>query len=324
MATCLVLEVFRMESIEKVSAIESGYKNLLLKVAILSTFALIGIVTVAPTYAAAEAGSVGESGNITIEPVDNIAQSEVDYKNITANTKARYAFSAPEHGIYQIVITGNETERDVAIRVEALNGISKLVTAPPPGVVYKNVNIWAGTTKTKEVVIRFKVEYSWILSNGLRDDEIKMLKWDGGKWITLETIDKSRDRIYKYYEAKTDAFSIFAISGVRRVKGIATPIATPITTPEVAVTPEFTPAPEVSIPTIPPSLISALMYISIGLIFVLISYSLIYGRRVETGVEEREEYDELVEELEKNRAYIERHKESIKKLKEEHAGKNRF
>ncbi len=158
---------------------------------------------------------------VTSDPYANIEKAERYDKSLIANTPVTYIFKAPEHGIYEISITGKENENDIALRVEALKGTSKLVTASPPGTVYKNVNVWAGTKRIKEALIRFKVENSWLGSNG---SNVKMVKWDGSKWVQIETAEKTKDGTFTYFEAKTDTFSIFAITGLKEV---VVPTATP-------------------------------------------------------------------------------------------------
>lgn len=111
------------------------------------------------------------------------------------------------------------------MRVEALKGTSKLVKEPAPGTVYKNVNVWIGTKRMKEGLIRFKVENSWLDSNSLAGSEVRMVKWDGSQWAQIEIAEKTKDNTYTYYEAKTDSFSVFAITGLKG--GVIVPTATP-------------------------------------------------------------------------------------------------
>ncbi|MCE8426034.1 MAG: PGF-pre-PGF domain-containing protein [Candidatus Methanoperedens sp.] len=202
-----------------------------------STFALIGTITTTTTTSTGGGGSGGtgggSSGVSTSEPFDNIAKSERYDKSLIANTPVIYAFKAPELGIYEIAITGKESENEVALRVEVLKGTSKLVTIQAPGLVYKNVNVWAGTKRLKEAVIRFKVENSWLGSNKLAESDIKMVKWDGSKWVQIETTEKNKDDTYTYYEAKTDTLSVFAITGMKgeEVVPTATEAAEVISTP---------------------------------------------------------------------------------------------
>ncbi len=44
---------------------------------------------------------------------------------------------------------------------------------------------------------------------------IEMLKWDGSKWIQLETTELSKDATCAFYEATTGTFSHFAVVGTK-------------------------------------------------------------------------------------------------------------
>ena len=190
-----------------------------------STFAVFGtVITTTQTSTGGSGGSGSGSGSVTTsEPYDNIATAEVYDKNLIANKSVTYIFKAPELGIYNIVVTGKENENDIVLRVESLKSTSKLVNVLAPGTVYRNINIWVGTKRMKEALIRFKVDNSWLEYNNLASSDVKMVKWDGSKWVHLETAQKNKDIAYTYYEAKTYTFSAFAISGL---KSLAVPTAT--------------------------------------------------------------------------------------------------
>ncbi|MGB8216013.1 MAG: PGF-pre-PGF domain-containing protein [Candidatus Methanoperedens sp.] len=212
-----------------------------------STFAVMGAAASGGGNGGSGGGGGGGGGGLeTSEPYGNIAKAERYDKSLIANTPVTYTFKAPELAIYEIVVTDKENEDDIAFRVEALNGASKLVTFYPPGTVYKNVNIWAGTKRIKEALIRFKVENTWLGSNNFAGSDIKMIKWDGSKWVQIETAEKTMNSTYTYYEAKTDSFSSFAITGL---KGVVVPTATPAVeetiTPTEAATPTVVPTEEV-------------------------------------------------------------------------------
>lgn len=68
----------------------------------------------------------------------------------------------------------------------------------------------------KEAVITFKVENSWLDSNNLEGSDITMVRWNGSYWNQLETSQTVEDSTYTYYEAKTYAFSPFAIKGISK------------------------------------------------------------------------------------------------------------
>jgi PGF-pre-PGF domain-containing protein len=189
-------------------------------------------------------GGSGGGGVTTSEPFDNILMYLRIDGNLIANTSVSYNFSSmPQLGIYEILVTGSENENAVSMRVELLKGTSKLVTASPPGNVYKNVNIWAGSKRIIEGRIRFKVDNTWISGSGGVSGDVKLLKWDGSKWVQLETTQINNDADSTYYEAKTETFSPYAISGMG---GVVTPTATPVVTGGTPVqTPLVTPIPAV-------------------------------------------------------------------------------
>jgi PGF-pre-PGF domain-containing protein len=130
--------------------------------------------------------------------------------------------------VYGIVITGNTNAGLITAQVELLKDTSTLVKEAPPGTVYRNVNIWVGTAgfatprNIKEAIIKFKVENSW-LANNLAGSEIRLVKWDGSKWIQRETAEKSKDGAFTYFEAKTDSFSSFAIVAMKASEAQAVP-----------------------------------------------------------------------------------------------------
>lgn len=196
-----------------------------------STFGLMGstsVVTGGPSGGGT--GTGGGGGVVSGEPFDNIAMSESYDKDLIANTPVTYTFKTPGLGIYEIAFTDKESENGITLRVEALKGTSKQVTAQPPGTVYKNINILAGTQKMKEALIRFKVENSWLGSNSLAGSDVKMLHWDGSQWTQIETAQTTKDDTYTYYEAKTTSLSPFAISGTKGGAVVATPTVTPTVT----------------------------------------------------------------------------------------------
>jgi PGF-pre-PGF domain-containing protein len=203
-----------------------------------STFALLGTTTSGGGDSPRSGGNGGSGGGgvVTSEPYDNIARSETYDKDLVSNRAVLYTFKLPEHGIYEISVTGKESENSVALRVEALKGPTKIAgISAPPGTVYKNVNVWAGSKRIKEGLIRFKVENTWIANNNIASGDLLMVRWNGNEWAKLETSELKKDDTHTFYEAKTEGFSSFAITAL---KGAGVPAATPATgVTEIAGTP---------------------------------------------------------------------------------------
>lgn len=207
----------------------SGYAGFIwANISHLSTFAIVGnsAVAVQPDGNSGSGSSSGSSGGgggggASDENYSNIEIREKYYQHILKDKVTSYKFTNKSNPILFINITGNTSAGDTAALVEVLRGTSSLLNMPAPGAVYKNVNIWVGTSgfavprNLKEAIIRFKIENSWIVQINIADGDIKLVRWDGKKWTQLETAEKAKDSTYTYYEAKTDAFSPFAITGLK-------------------------------------------------------------------------------------------------------------
>lgn len=187
----------------------------------------------------------GGAGGNTDEDYKNIKKHEIKYNHLIAHVPVKYQFTQDEAGIHEIILTGKENENDIALRVEYLNGLSSNLKEPAPGVIRYYSNILAGTKKIEEARINFRVENSWITDNDLSSSEIKLLKWDGSKWLQLDTMEKTKDEYYTYFESRSETFSHFAVSGIKNMPASTSlPEATinpgPQTTP-ANITPDKTP-----------------------------------------------------------------------------------
>ncbi len=166
-------------------------------------------------------GGGGGGGGLSGENFTNIELNEKYYLYISKDKVTSYRFTGSGNPVLFVNITGNTSPGEIRTSVEVLRETSTLVKEPAPGMVYKNANIWVGTSgfaipaNIKEAVIRFRVEKVWISRNGLSNTDIRMCKWDGNGWSGLETDAEGNDETYSYFEARTESFSSFAISGLK-------------------------------------------------------------------------------------------------------------
>lgn len=197
------------------------------------------------------AGGGGGGGGITSgEPFENILKKETREELLAKDTPAKYTFTTPDLPVSEIQITSSTNAGIISAQVELLKNVSKLVNENPPGVVYKYVNIWVGTSgfavpkNIKEAIIKFKVENSWLRSGNIKDTDAVMLRWDGLQWNALDTQVTGKDENFTYYQAKTNAFSPFAISSAEVLLATPVPTATAIPPTETTTsTPIATKAP---------------------------------------------------------------------------------
>ncbi len=189
-------------------------------------------------------GGGGGGGGTSGENYSNIEVKEKYDLFIFKDKLTSYTFNR-SNPILLVNITGNINAGETTATVEVLRNTSSRVNYSAPGKVYKNVNIWVGTSgfavpkNIKEAVITFRVENSWLDSNNLEGSDINMVRWDGSYWSQLETSQTMKDSMYTYYEAKTYAFSPFAIKGFSK----AAPATMPSVTTQSGITPTVTVTP---------------------------------------------------------------------------------
>jgi len=193
--------------------------------------------TTPPSSSGNGGGSSGSSGVTTAEPASNIEEYERRDATLYADNPVVYSFTTSIFAIHQVVIVGKENEYDIAVRVEHLKDTSKIVKAPAEGIIYANENVWVGSKRIKEGLIRFKVENSWITDNNLQRTDIQMFRYTD-EWKPLETKVIDKDDTYTYFESKTPGFSAFAISGLKEgqlpVESSDTEVVSPETTDKSA------------------------------------------------------------------------------------------
>jgi PGF-pre-PGF domain-containing protein len=147
---------------------------------------------------------------------------------INKDQTTAYIFKSPGNPVVFVNITGNVNYGLINTAVEVLKGTSSMVNIAAPGTVYKNINTWAGTSgfatpkNIKDGRISFKVENTWLTSGGFKDLDIVLVKWDGAKWISLETFPTKTDGTFTYFDAMTTSFSNFAITAMEKEE-IVTP-----------------------------------------------------------------------------------------------------
>jgi PGF-pre-PGF domain-containing protein len=194
----------------------------------------------APVSSGGGGSGTGGSGVVSSEPHENIAKYETQTKKLNAGVPTSYSFTSPDSIIYQVIVTGKENINDVSFRIEILKGQSTRIQVPPPGTVYRHANILAGTNLIKGASVKFKVENKWFEDKKIASGEINLVKWNGNEWIILDIKDFGSDGRFSHFEAQTESFSSFAITGI---KAAATPTAASpqATVAKTQVTPTTTP-----------------------------------------------------------------------------------
>ncbi len=154
-------------------------------------------------------GSTGGSGVVTCEASDNIIKVEKHDLNIKKDIPSTLSFTESDLNMYQISIDGKEEEKDVALRIEYLKGMSVCVDKPAPGKIYQYVNMWISSQNIKDATLKFKIKGSSIANNRNLD----VFKWNKNnkEWTKLGTVTAIKLDEDMHFELKIDGFGPFAI-----------------------------------------------------------------------------------------------------------------
>ena len=136
------------------------------------------------------------------------------YKDKTTS----YRFTRKDNPIEYVNITGNANAGDITTSIEVLRNTSGLLNNSPPGIAFRNVNIWVGTSgfaspqNIKSAAINFKIDKEWLEQNNIAASSIKLMRYSN-VWNDLPTrqIESTDKEIH--YQADTEGFTFFAITG---------------------------------------------------------------------------------------------------------------
>ncbi|WP_167879326.1 PGF-pre-PGF domain-containing protein [Methanococcoides vulcani] len=144
---------------------------------------------------------------------------EKSSRSVYLGSQVSYQFDKPENPIMYINYESLTNAGNVVATIEVLKQTSLLVSSPPPGIVYKDVNIWLGKpgysteSNMKDAVIGFRVDRSWLEENQISDSSVMMYRYDQDLWVPLSTKKINESSSDVSFEAETSGFSPFAIVG---------------------------------------------------------------------------------------------------------------
>ncbi|NPE27270.1 PGF-pre-PGF domain-containing protein [Methanococcoides sp. SA1] len=183
----------------------------------ISNFITVSTPTTDTTSSSSSGGGGGGGSSVTSESYENILEKAVTSMHIIKDIEKSFTFTNEMIDITYINVTADLNVGNVKAIVESLNTTSSLVSKPPEGRVYKNINIWLGDfgfeKRITDSSIGFRVEKSWLKENSVPEFSVKMSVFKNNKWNILPTEKIGEDETYVYYEAAPsgEIFSSFAI-----------------------------------------------------------------------------------------------------------------
>lgn len=152
------------------------------------------------------------------EDFDNLIITDTSSQYLWKDKNATYLFNKPQNDIRQIDLLALKNSGEVVSTVEILRSKSKLVNNTPDGFVYNYMNIWLGkggfntSDSVKNISIQFRVNNSWLDTQGLNIEDVRLQRYNSGKWELLPTQYVGQDQQYLLFKSYTPGLSPFAIT----------------------------------------------------------------------------------------------------------------
>ena len=176
-----------------------------------------------PSGGGGSGGGGGGGGGGSSEDPDNIYYYETVVDFISNGKVATFGFRGSENAIVKVEFLAKTTAGGIATHIEMLNNTSSYASSAAPGDVYKNVNVWVGSSgfatpeRISDSAIMFKVNKSWLTESGIDESTVAMCRFNDDMWNILPTEkidDVDADDQYVYYVSQTPGFSSFAIISI--------------------------------------------------------------------------------------------------------------
>lgn len=168
-------------------------------------------------------GGGGGGGGSTGEEYENIDFKDVLNVYAGKNSLTEFIFDDERNDVTYIKYTSLRNSGKISTTIEILKNTSALADTAPPGIVYRNLNIWVGKTgyatetNIKDPTIGFRVGKEWMNEMNIEPSSIKLNRYSEGNWSSLATENNGDDEEYLYFEAETPGFSPFAITGTSMI-----------------------------------------------------------------------------------------------------------
>lgn len=165
-------------------------------------------------------GSGGASTGSS-ENVSNIILKDIAKVYLNRNMNATYEFKALGNDILSVSFFSLKNSGDITTTIEILKERSRFANTTPEGFIYKYANIWVGTGgfstsgNLRDGVVRFQVNNSWLEQNNIQPDTVKLQRYNGTAWEILNTSIKGNSADHTIFEANTQGFSPFSITGIQ-------------------------------------------------------------------------------------------------------------
>ncbi|MCK4734472.1 MAG: PGF-pre-PGF domain-containing protein [Methanophagales archaeon] len=198
------------------------------------------------------AGAIEEEVTATTTPTPYVPTVTKATRSIPVMEAGKeIATTFKDMDVSMIALKADKNVSDVKVVVEKIERTPDI--PEPSGISYTYLDISVENVGSAiiEGKIEFKVGKWWISNNNIDEATVKLNRYDGTEgWKMLPTTKVGEDDDFVYFEAQTPGFSMFAVTGRKKVEVEVEAAANPtptiaVPTPAATATPATTPTEEV-------------------------------------------------------------------------------
>ena len=157
--------------------------------------------------------TVKSSGAFNTGPVQVPPTYTMVFDKVVNET--RMVFNSSGIAVNGIDLVVNKTFTNVQIKIQKIDTVN---FEKPNGKVYQYLKFDLTNiddSGIKSVTLQFKVDKLWLESNGVKPDEVYLMRYSNGQWNKLDTTQIGSDDKYVYYKAISPGLSYYAITAVK-------------------------------------------------------------------------------------------------------------
>lgn len=165
-------------------------------------------ITVSP----AGSESSGGDGSSSSGPSTSISPG------VTKGEAAKFTFTTPALGsmvtVQSVTLWPSASIGESRCLVQSATPGSSILISDRPVAGYESITMnWINPDAIDHADIVFAVENTWLTEQGLKPEDIVVMRYTNGAWTELPTVEDSKDDQFTYVRATTPGFSYFAIAG---------------------------------------------------------------------------------------------------------------
>ena len=201
------------------------------------------------------AGAIEEGVSATPTPVPYVSTVTKASRNIPVMEAGKeVATTFEDMDVSMITLKADADASDVEVKIEKVERTPDI--PEPSGIAYTYLDIEVETAGAAKIAgrVEFKVAKSWIADNSIDEATVKLNRYDesGGNWNALTTSKVGEDDATVFFDAETPGFSLFGVTGEKKVE-VEAAAATPTPTTAVAAATPATMQKPTPSPTAPPT-----------------------------------------------------------------------